>query len=60
MEAVITRVVKAEAADPKLGMTLDELAAYVEEARRAEVPGGARLYVRVNLKGGIKRVETKT
>lgn len=56
---MITRVVKAEAADPKLGMTLDELASYVEEARRAEVPGSAHVYVRVNLKGGIKRAETK-
>lgn len=56
---MITRTATAEAEDPKLGMTLDELAAYVEEARRAEVPGEARLHVRVNMKGGIKRVETR-
>jgi hypothetical protein len=56
---MITRTVQAEAADPKLGMTLDELAAYVQEALRAEVPGDARIHVRVNFKGGIRRVETK-
>lgn len=56
---MITRTVKAEAADLKHGMTLDELASYVEEARRAEVPGGAHIHVRVNVRGGIKRVETK-
>ncbi|MFI7125973.1 hypothetical protein ACIBQ1_09785 [Nonomuraea sp. NPDC050153] len=56
---MITRTVKADAADPKLGMTLDELAAYVDEARNAEVPGGAHLHVRVNMRGGIKTVETK-
>ena len=56
---MITRTVQADAADPKTGMTLDELATYVQEALRAEVPGDARIHVRVNMRGGIKRVETK-
>lgn len=56
---MITRTVQAEAGDPKNGMTLTELAEFVEEARRAEVPGDARIHVRVNFKGGIKRMETR-
>lgn len=56
---MITRGVQAEAADVKVGMTLDELAAYVQEALRAEVPGNARIHVRVNVRGGIKRIETR-
>ncbi|WP_262495949.1 hypothetical protein [Nonomuraea sp. SYSU D8015] len=40
-------------------MTLDELAAFVQNALRHEIPGDTRLYVRVNLKGGIKRIETR-
>lgn len=56
---MITRTVQTDAVDVKLGMTLDELAAYVQEALRAEVPGDARIHVRVNVRGGIKRIETK-
>lgn len=55
----ITRAVAAVAEDDKTGMTLDELAAFVQEAMRAEVPGDARVHVRVNFKGGIKRLETR-
>lgn len=35
----IERTVKADAADAKRGMTLDELAAFAQETMRAEVPG---------------------
>jgi hypothetical protein len=56
---MITRTVQADAVDAKAGMTLDELAAYVQEAHRAEVPGDARIHVRVNVRGGIKRIETR-
>lgn len=56
---MITRTVQADATDPKAGMTLDELAAYVQEALRADVPGEARIHVRVNMRGGIKRLEAR-
>jgi len=55
----ITRGVAAEATGPKTGMTLDELAAFVQEAMRAELPGDTRLHVRVNFRGGIKQLETR-
>jgi hypothetical protein len=54
-----TRTVKVDAADPKLGMSLDELAAFVDEARQENVPGDTIPKVRVNVRGGIKRLETK-
>lgn len=50
----------ATAEDPKQGMTLDELAAFVENARSHSIPGDARLNVRVNMRGGIKRIETRS
>jgi hypothetical protein len=56
---MITRTVQADASDPKVGLTLDELAAFVEEARRDAIPGGTTIKARVNVRGGIKRVETK-
>lgn len=49
----------ATAEDEKAGMTLDELAEFVENARRHQIAGGARLHVRVNMRGGIKRIETR-
>jgi hypothetical protein len=55
----VTHTIRAEASDPKAGMTLTELAAFVQEAMRAEVPGEARIWVRVNFTGGIKRMETR-
>jgi hypothetical protein len=51
--------VKAEAVDPKGGMTLDELAAFVQEAMRAEVPGGTVVKAVATWRGGIKRVEVQ-
>jgi len=56
---MISRNVKAEAVNVKAGMTLDELAAYVAECQDAEVPGDVRIRVRVNVRGGIKAVETR-
>lgn len=49
----------ATAEDQKTGMTLDELAAFVQNALRHDIPGDTRLHVRVNMRGGIKRIETK-
>lgn len=56
---MITRSVQADAADPKQGMTLDELAAFVQACHRAEVAGEARVHVRITWSGGIKRAETR-
>ncbi|MEU8040897.1 hypothetical protein [Streptosporangium sp. NPDC049078] len=55
----ITRTVAAVAEDGKQGMTLDELAAFVQEAMRAGVPGESRIRARVNFTAGIKRLETR-
>jgi len=55
---VITRSVQADATDPKQGLTLDDLALFVEEARES-IPGDAIVKVRVNMRGGIKRLEVK-
>lgn len=35
----VQRAIRQDAADRKHGMTLDEVAAFVDEARRQEVPG---------------------
>ncbi|GAA0969886.1 hypothetical protein GCM10009555_017800 [Acrocarpospora macrocephala] len=51
--------VEADATDPKRGMTLDEMAAFVQEAMRAEVPGDTPVKIRVNWSSGIKRLEIK-
>jgi hypothetical protein len=56
---VITRNVQFEATNPKAGLTLDELAVFVNEARHDGIPGDTIIKVRVNFKGGIRRVETK-
>jgi hypothetical protein len=53
----VERKVNAEAADPKHGMTLDELAAFVQEAKSAEVSGETVVKVTVNLRSGIKKTE---
>lgn len=49
----------AVADDQKQGMTLDELAAFVQNALRQEIPGDARIRVTAGFKGGIKRIETR-
>jgi hypothetical protein len=50
---------KAEAADLKAGMTLDELASFVQAAMTAGLPGGTRIHGAVNIRTGIKRLETR-
>jgi hypothetical protein len=55
----ITTSAVASADDQKQGMTLDELAAFVERALRHDIPGDTRLHVRVNVRGGIKRIKTR-
>ncbi|MFG2001716.1 hypothetical protein ACGFNU_21450 [Spirillospora sp. NPDC048911] len=49
----------AEAADPKHGMTLDELAAFVEEARGAEIPGTTIVKATATWRSSIKKLEVK-
>lgn len=56
---MITRTVKVDAIDAKAGMSLNELAVFVNEARHENIPGDTPIKVRVNVRGGIKRVETK-
>jgi hypothetical protein len=53
------KTVKAEAADPKRGMTLDELAAFVQEAMRAEIPGTTVVKAVATWRSNIKRAEVK-
>lgn len=53
----VERKVNAEAADAKHGMTLDEMAAFVQEAMRAEVPGGTVVRSTANWRSGIKKLE---
>lgn len=57
-DAVTTeKTVKAGAADPKHGMTLDELAAFVQEAMRAEIPGTTVVKTVATWRSTIKRAE---
>ncbi|WP_187438189.1 hypothetical protein [Actinomadura decatromicini] len=53
------KTVKAEAADTKHGMTLDELAAFVQEAMRAEIPGTTVVRATATWRSSIKRIEVK-
>ena len=57
-DAVTTRKsVRADATDPKHGMTLDELAAFVQEAMRAEIPGSTVVRMDATWRSSLKRVE---
>lgn len=47
----------AEAADLKHGMTLDELAAFVAEARLADIPGGTTVKATATWRSSIKKLE---
>lgn len=53
------KTVRAEAADPKHGMTLDELATFVQEAMRAEIPGTTVVRATATWRASIKRAEVK-
>lgn len=55
----LTHTIRAEAADPKAGMTLLELAAFVQAAMRDDAADDVPLKVVVNLRGGIKKLETR-
>jgi hypothetical protein len=51
--------IEEPAVDLKAGMTLDELAAFVQQAMRAEIPGSTGIKALVNMRGGIKKLETR-
>ncbi|WP_165975225.1 hypothetical protein [Actinomadura rubrisoli] len=53
------KTVKHDAADPKHGMTLDELAAFIQEAMRAEIPGDTIVHSTATWRSSIKRIEVK-
>ena len=53
------KTVKADASDTKTGMTLDELAAFVQEAMRAEIPGDATVKITATWRSSIKHTEVK-
>lgn len=44
---------------PEHVLTLDDLATFVQESMRRDVPGDAIPKVRVSLRGGIKSIEIK-
>ena len=56
---MIRRTVRADATDPRAGMTLAELAAFVQAALREDADDNQPVRVRVNIRGGIKQVETR-
>lgn len=49
----------AKATDAKRGMTLDELASFVQEAMREEIPGGTVVKMTATWRSGIKKIEVK-
>jgi hypothetical protein len=51
------KTVDAAAADTKHGMTLDELAAFVQEAMRAEIPGSTVVRITSTWRSSIKRIK---
>ncbi|MEV4179922.1 hypothetical protein AB0J28_00565 [Streptosporangium canum] len=55
----LTHTIRAEASDPKAGMTLAELAAFVQAALRDDAADDVPLRAVVNLRGGIKKLETR-
>ncbi|GAA2990569.1 hypothetical protein GCM10017559_08250 [Streptosporangium longisporum] len=55
----VTHTIRAEASDPKAGMTLAELAAFVQAALREDADDGVPVKALVNIRGGIKKLETR-
>lgn len=49
--------IKREAADKRHGMTLDELAAFVQEAMREEVPGDTVVRMEATWRSSVKHLE---
>ncbi|GAA3958068.1 hypothetical protein GCM10023085_45690 [Actinomadura viridis] len=54
---ITEKTVRAEAADLKYGMTLDELAQFVQEAMRQEIPGDTTVKMTATWRSSIKRIE---
>lgn len=48
-----------KANDPKRGMTLDELAAFVQEAMGEEIPGDTVVKMTATWRSSIKKIEVK-
>lgn len=59
MAVTVSTNLKTEAADLKAGMTLDELASFVQAAMAANLPGDTRIHGAINMRTGIKRLETR-
>lgn len=57
MTTETTTTVTADAANPKGGMTLDELAAFVQEAMRAGFDGSTGIRVRTGYVGQIRHLQ---
>lgn len=55
----VTHTIRAEASDPKQGMTLTELAAFVQAALRDDAADDVPVRVIANMRGGIKKLETR-
>jgi hypothetical protein len=53
----VHKTIKHEAADRKAGMTLAEVAAFVQEAVREEIPGDTIVGMEATWKSSIKRLK---
>lgn len=53
----VQMTVRRDAADPKHGMTLDELAGFVQQAMRSGVPGATTVRIVSTWRSSIKRAE---
>jgi hypothetical protein len=59
MSEQVSTTIGRPAADPKAGMSLDELAGFVTAAMRADVPGDAIIHAKVSMRGAVKHLETR-
>jgi hypothetical protein len=55
----IERTVKHKAADSRHGMTLDELDAFVQEAKRQDVPGDTTVRIDSTWRNSIKKIRVE-
>ncbi|MGH3382676.1 MAG: hypothetical protein ACRDP6_48905 [Actinoallomurus sp.] len=53
----VEKKARHEAADGKNGMTLDELAEFVDEARREAIPGSRTVKVVLTWRNSIKKIQ---
>lgn len=58
-ETTRTGRARATADDPKAGMTLDELEAFVQAARKAEIPGDTIPKMTATWRGTIKKLNAE-